>query len=70
MGKRVKRKPPATPDIAVCQCPMFIYLSREVRAERALIRSEQERAEQERTRRAGGDTPATVAPLDLGGVCS
>ena len=38
MAKRVRRKAPATPDIAVCECPMFIYFSREVRAERAMMR--------------------------------
>ena len=44
MGKRVKRKPHATPDIAVCECPMFIYFSREVKAERAMMRRMAHRA--------------------------
>ena len=44
MGKRVKRKSPVTPDIAVCECPMFIYLSREVKAERATVRRMAHRA--------------------------
>ncbi len=38
MAKRVRRKAPATPDIMVCECPMFIYFSREVMAEREMMR--------------------------------
>ena len=38
MAKRVRRKAPATPDIPVCECPMFIYFSREVIAERETFR--------------------------------
>ena len=38
MAKRVRRKAPATPDIFVCECPMFIYFSREVIAEREMMR--------------------------------
>lgn len=44
MAKRVKRKTPVTPDIAVCECPMFIYFSREVKAERAMMRRMAHRA--------------------------
>ena len=38
MAKRVRRKAPATPDISVCECPMFIYFSREAIAEREMMR--------------------------------
>ncbi len=38
MAKRARRKAPATPDILVCECPMFIYFSREVIAEREMMR--------------------------------
>ncbi len=38
MAKRVRRKAPVTPDIFLCECPMFIYFSREVSAERAMMR--------------------------------
>ena len=38
MAKRVRRKAPATPDIFVCECPMFIYFSCEVIAEREMMR--------------------------------
>ena len=30
MAKRARRKAPATQDISVCECPIFIYFSREV----------------------------------------
>ena len=38
MAKRSRRKAPATPDILVCECPMFIHFSREVIAEREMMR--------------------------------
>ena len=38
MAKRARRKAPATADILVCECPMFIYFSREVIAERETLR--------------------------------
>ncbi len=38
MAKRARRKAPATKDISVCACPMFIYFSREVIAERETMR--------------------------------
>ncbi len=38
MAKRAARKAPATSDILVCECPMFIHFSREVSAEREMMR--------------------------------
>ena len=38
MAKRARRKAPATPDIFACECPMFIHFSREVIAEREMMR--------------------------------
>ncbi len=38
MGKAAAPKAPATPEILVCECPMLIYFSREVIAERETFR--------------------------------
>ena len=38
MGKAAVPKAPATPEILVCECPMLIYFSREVIAERETFR--------------------------------
>ncbi len=38
MAKRVRRKAPATPDISVCEYPVFLHFSREVMAEREMMR--------------------------------
>ncbi len=37
MAKRVRRKAPATPDISVCEYPVFLHFSREVMAEREMM---------------------------------
>ncbi len=38
MAKEAVRKAPTTPEILVCECPMLIYFSREVMAERETFR--------------------------------
>ncbi len=38
MAKAAVPKAPATPEILVCECPMIIYFSREVMAERETFR--------------------------------
>ena len=38
MAKRVRRKAPPTPDISVCEYPVFLHFSREVNAEREMMR--------------------------------
>ena len=37
MAKRVRRKAPPTPDISVCEYPVFLHFSREVMAEREMM---------------------------------